>query len=99
MSIILSSGKGFTPDKSDDTVNRMMALLYLYERYRKFEFSVHRQDTLKRKRGEYWSFVGQYFKTRTDASFASLYHQVTFVTPLAVFGGMAIGILDLVQYI
>ena len=26
--------------------------------------------------GEYWKYVDQYFKTRTDASFAGLYHQI-----------------------
>jgi len=35
-----------------------------------------RADTLARKRGEYWKYVDQYFKTRTDASFAGLYHQI-----------------------
>ncbi|KAL5268009.1 hypothetical protein ACHWQZ_G004905 [Mnemiopsis leidyi] len=35
-----------------------------------------RSETLDRKRGEYWRFVGQYFKTRHDANFSSLYHQI-----------------------
>eukprot|EP00116_Pleurobrachia_bachei_P006645 sb/3466907/ len=38
-----------------------------------------RADTLSRKRSEYWRFVAQYFKTRTDANFASLYHQRRFM--------------------
>lgn len=35
-----------------------------------------RADTLSRKRSEYWRFVAQYFKTRKDADFSSLYHQI-----------------------
>ncbi|XP_063685802.1 TBC1 domain family member 22B-like [Bolinopsis microptera] len=35
-----------------------------------------RNDTLNRKRGEYWRFVAQYFKTRHDPDFSSLYHQI-----------------------